>query len=422
MSPDQHHSLQKMTFEDCEADKYYASAPTASHDALHNLLKLYHRNVIPYTAAETVDVWDALKVLDSGPDGEETVNLIYRNIAMSNDLQGKTSGWNREHLWPKSYGVGYSGPDFSDLHHLRPADWGVNSARGNKLFGPCFDADSPDCSSPANKEAAEDTESDKERWLPPAHVRGDIARAMFYMDIRYDGEDDPEKIDLVLSDCPSKEKKGSMGYKRFLLQWHLEDPVDQAERERNELVCEYQGNRNVFVDYPAYVAEIFGEPDEEVDCEEEEDENGEKEEQQQEQEQPAHTEGTCDGLAAGDIAIVAFNSKGNDNVLLVALNDVPGSTTIYLTDNAWSGSSLYANEGVVKLTAPEGGIGKGTVFGYNAGLHGNFWKKDAGSFALTTSGNATPRRDRALNMLNMQRFVTRRRVSYIHIDDGAIMQ
>jgi endonuclease I len=52
---------------------------------------------------------------------------------MAADLQGDTKGWNREHLWPKSYGVGYTGPDFSDLHHLRPADWGVNAARGNKL-------------------------------------------------------------------------------------------------------------------------------------------------------------------------------------------------------------------------------------------------------------------------------------------------
>lgn len=39
--------------------------------------------------------------------------------------QGVSIGWNREHVWPKSYGVGYSGPDFSDLHHLFPADWNV---------------------------------------------------------------------------------------------------------------------------------------------------------------------------------------------------------------------------------------------------------------------------------------------------------
>jgi len=118
---------------------------------------------------------------------------------------------------PPSYGVGYNGPDFTDMHHLKPSSWSINAARGNKLFGRC-DAESieeDECNRPAyspndeNKEmgvptAAADTESDKERWLPPANVRGDIARAMFYMDVRYDGSDDPDSIDLQLSNCPSK--------------------------------------------------------------------------------------------------------------------------------------------------------------------------------------------------------------------------
>ena len=69
-------------------------------------------------------------------------------------------------------------------------------------FGPCLD--SSDCRVPANAEAADDTSSDMQRWMPPANVRGDIARALFYMHVRYDGDDDPDNKDLVLSDCPSQ--------------------------------------------------------------------------------------------------------------------------------------------------------------------------------------------------------------------------
>jgi len=64
---------------------------------------------------------------------------------------------------------------------------------------------------PANAEAAEDTSSDTERWMPPAAVRGDIARALFYMHLRYNGDDDPDNKDLILSDCPSKED-ARLGY------------------------------------------------------------------------------------------------------------------------------------------------------------------------------------------------------------------
>ena len=116
----------------CDPSNYYPSGkPLGTHSVLHKLLKDTHVRVIPYTSSSKVDAWDGLRDLDKS--GSSDVHLIYRDTPMAADLQGDTKGWNREHLWPKSYGVGYTGPDFSDLHHLRPADWGVNAARGNKL-------------------------------------------------------------------------------------------------------------------------------------------------------------------------------------------------------------------------------------------------------------------------------------------------
>ena len=40
--------------------------------------------------------------------------------------------------------------------------------------------------------------------------------------------------------------------------WHLSDPVDQKERDRNEAVFQFQNNRNPFVDHPEFVEQIWG--------------------------------------------------------------------------------------------------------------------------------------------------------------------
>ncbi|KAE9462452.1 hypothetical protein C3L33_05664, partial [Rhododendron williamsianum] len=128
-------------------------------------------------------VWEALKILDAAdvdkPEASSEVVEIYSLRIVSKLLAGKPEGWNREHLWPRSYGL-MSGPSLTDLHNIRPADVNVNSSRGNKFYGECH-VSSSNCRKPATRESAFDTEADKERWAPPRQVRGDIARAIMYM-------------------------------------------------------------------------------------------------------------------------------------------------------------------------------------------------------------------------------------------------
>lgn len=240
-------SAQDLTYTDCSIDDYYDTFNTNNLNswtpaALEEKLSLTHRSVIPYTHDTRPDVWDALAQLDPG-DGEDTVRLIYSQTSVNALVHGTSTSWNREHLWPKSHGVLESGADFSDLHHLRPADWNVNAARNNLYFGACdtIDSDSA-CQSPAHAESTTDTSKTSSIFIPPAVVRGDIARALFYMHVRYGESTNNGGVDLILTDClegrEEEANKGYSGYLSVLLQWHADDPVSEEERTRNDLVCE----------------------------------------------------------------------------------------------------------------------------------------------------------------------------------------
>jgi hypothetical protein len=81
---------------------------------------------------------------------------------------------------------------------------------------------------------------------------------MFYMATRYEGggnEPDLELVDYVNS-APNNEPY--YGNLTTLLQWHTQDPVDNWEINRNNLIfTDYQGNRNPFIDHPEFVNAVW---------------------------------------------------------------------------------------------------------------------------------------------------------------------
>lgn len=356
-----------------------------TRDELEELLTSTHRNVLPYTSSSE-DVWDALIDLDPGQSlasDNSTVRLIYSQVDIPALPHGTSETWNREHLWPQSRGVEEIDA-FTDIHHLRPADWNVNSARNDEYFGICGLAKgtSTTCVSPAHSEATNDTESDATNFLPSSIVRGDIARALLYLDIRY-GDD------LVLTDCPSDEEFrattiNEMAYLSQLLLWHVEDPVTDEERRRNQRACDrWQGNRNPFVDFPDAVQSFFGQPKLPLgdglgyDCSIASDDT---------EAVPSPIIGTVlinntnnnasnntnsDNFKqpeAGDVMVIAVNSVNPDMVAVVALRDLPGNFNLYMTDNSWTGINFLTNEGTRMLKLPSSGISAGTIFGYGTDL------------------------------------------------------
>ncbi|GAB4853552.1 hypothetical protein Ancab_017743 [Ancistrocladus abbreviatus] len=239
-----------------EVESYYAGAGRLKGEALRKELNSI---IAGHQSLSYKEVWDALKILDAAdvdkPEASAGILEIYSLKVVSKRLAGRPEGWNSEHLWPRSYGL-TKGPSLTDLHNIRPADVNVNSSRGNKYFGECS-AGLTDCLKPANIEAASDTETDTKSWAPPTQVRGDIARALMYMAVRYGFHQPNGGPVLSLSDSPSMVKR-KMGLLSTLLKWNQLDPPSREEKLRNERICRlYQHNRNPFVDHPEYANLIW---------------------------------------------------------------------------------------------------------------------------------------------------------------------
>jgi serine protease len=91
----------------------------------------------------------------------------------------------------------------------------------------------------------------------PASWRGDYARRLFYMAVRYAGDDETLTPDLRLVRGKPEKGQPHIGALCDLLQWHAQDPVSEEERRHQQAVYARQGNRNPFIDRPAFAAAIW---------------------------------------------------------------------------------------------------------------------------------------------------------------------
>ncbi|MBT8377499.1 MAG: endonuclease [Bacteroidia bacterium] len=231
---------------------YYDSLEGLADDTLRTALqnKIAEEGVV--RAQTYTDVIDILKEADQNPNNSNQVWLVYSEEGRPKlDFQttsSSTGKWNREHTFPRSRG-GFSSIDLddisdgidvfwnttadslrhgnSDAHALRAADALENSSRGNQHYG--------------------------EYTGPTGNLGsfyGDVARSVLYMEIRYNGlhivNGFPEGVSGVLGDLA------------ILLNWHRNDPPDDFEMNRNNVVYNWQKNRNPFIDYPDLVEHLWG--------------------------------------------------------------------------------------------------------------------------------------------------------------------
>ena len=247
-------------------------------------------------------VWLAFKHTDLRPDSYiweiySDCDFVYEKDRTSNTTQtGECKGYNREHAMCQSWfgTTSLAGQEMSsskknspgsDIFHIYPASYGMNSRRGNRPYGEVLTAANVSGNgtkygtpvqtiSVTNSVAGAYVEGSITlitNVLEPAdEYKGDIARSYFGTMVKWAGEwtFNRNENGLVIFDATidadthyaSENNYGLTPYGlALLLKWHRQDPVSQKEVDRNNGIQLTQGNRNPFIDYPYLAEYIWGE-------------------------------------------------------------------------------------------------------------------------------------------------------------------
>ena len=221
---------------------------------LHNIIR--NHTSFSYTTTKSI-----LRAADEDPNNPSNIILVYSGNSIDKfDFSSnfEPDFWNREHVWPKSHGDFDAGdpfevPLYTDAHNLKPVDASMNTTRGEKDFdngGQIV----------LNGTVETDCLDTNSTFEPRDEVKGDIARIILYMDVRYEGNGlGANEPNLVPVDGLTTYPNPQIGVLSTLLQWHEQDPPDAFERRRNDVIYDWQGNRNPFIDYPEFVNYIYNE-------------------------------------------------------------------------------------------------------------------------------------------------------------------
>ncbi|MBC8756394.1 endonuclease [Kordia sp. YSTF-M3] len=230
---------------------YYNTMDGLTAGPLQDAMQAIIADFMTVRAQTYADVIDILKEADQNPANSNQVWLVYTEQGRAKlDVQSgsnSTGAWNREHTFPQSL-AGYGSieedgiadgrdvfwvtrPDslrhgYSDAHALRASDGPENSSRGNQHYG---------------------------QYVGPTGTagsfRGDVARSVLFLAVRYNGLSIENGFPAVL---------GQLGDLATILDWHRNDPPDDYEMNRNNVVYTWQFNRNPFIDHPELVEHIWG--------------------------------------------------------------------------------------------------------------------------------------------------------------------
>lgn len=224
------------------------STGAAFRSALASIVKSTYKETSTYSGLTTY-----FKQTDEDPNNPSNMIWWYSGTSVSKNI-GTT---NREHVWPKDGGKAFpaeQGPS-RDLHHMRPTDTTLNSSRGNNSFAEVTGGKEVKQNGITNYTSAINGGSGvcytgNSYFYPSAGMRGATARVLMYVQLMW-GDEYSLKFVVGAGNCKT------IGDIKTLMKWHLEEPVSEFEKIRNERVFGIQKNRNPFVDYPELAERIF---------------------------------------------------------------------------------------------------------------------------------------------------------------------
>lgn len=226
----------------------FTQSPSDLEEDLRNLVMATHSYELIYTP----EVWDALKLADLNPENLANVFLIYgqddasidaryhrtrdkNESCHTNSCAGK---WVREHVFPKSLAnpsFDVEGPG-ADAHAIRAIDSQMNQTRSNRKFA---------------EGIGYSNITSQGLFYPGDEWKGDVARMMMYMHIRYGTR-------CKATFVGAGETTYHPEMPDIFLKWNAEDPVSEHERVRNTVLQDRQGNRNPFIDNPYLATKLWG--------------------------------------------------------------------------------------------------------------------------------------------------------------------
>ncbi len=237
---------------------YYNSATGKTGSALKTALHQIMSN--PYEEQSYAFLYTIFERSDTRSDG--TIWDMYSTCTWEHgdkrcgNYKYVCDCYNREHSVPASW-FNDRAPMYTDAFHLYPTDGRVNGQRGNDPFGECAGGSS--LSKGLGRSGNSTFPGYSGRVFEPIdEYKGDFARTLFYFATRYEDE----MTSLSSSHSMSFNRTTYPAFNNWsialFLKWHRNDPVSEKEIVRNNVIHEYQQNRNAFIDYPYLAEHIWG--------------------------------------------------------------------------------------------------------------------------------------------------------------------
>jgi endonuclease I len=199
-------------------------------------------------------VWDMFSDNPNGPD-PYTFNFETDRCGQVNGQEGNC--FNREHLFPQSW-FNNELPMRSDLFHVFPTDSEVNAMKSNFPVGEVSNVSKTSLN--GSKVGTGNNFSYTSTIFEPINeYKGDVARAILYMAVRYESQIAGWRTNSTADNVLNGTSYPAFDdwHIKLLYKWHVQDPVSDKEKKRNDSVFVIQGNRNPFIDRPEWVYQIW---------------------------------------------------------------------------------------------------------------------------------------------------------------------